>query len=564
MTKTAAIKVAGYIRVSTVRQEKEGFSLPAQEERIKSYVESEGGRKLVKIYQEVMSGTKADRPQLNNLMRDAEAGRFQEVVVIAIDRFGRGTVDLLKNIDNLHRLKVNFVSLREKIDLSTATGKFLRTVMAAMAELENEIRRERVASVKAERLKEGKLVGGQLPFGYERDKNGEFVRNEKQIETYLEMVRLCLAGNSNDKIAQFLNDRGYPTKRGKGKWHNSVVGKVLNNRAYFEGYFMINKWGWDEEKGDWVEKPKTEQIKSPLPGEPVITKETFAAIRRSIESRIANKGRSSKKWLLAGLLKCTCGAFFVGLKNQWGRYYRCNNRCTSPGRRTTKQKCMMPLLDAQRVEEIIWNRVKQYITKPGLIVEELSGEAERNRTKERLTEEVDKLKFEFEKVKRSQLQLVRKFTDGEMEEDIYNPRYKELRARRERIETELLLKEQELKLLQTEIENMEGFEEGRDILTKFSQQLAVKLDKLKSEDVKRKLIRSFYSRAEGGYIQVELGDEGFEHVRQFKPTGRSKELVFLVPFGAFVPMRVVQVLREEGLLVSLSHQIPNASTISLT
>lgn len=566
MAKTEAVKVAGYVRVSTSQQAKEGYSLGAQEVQIKSYIEKEGGRKLVKIYQDVMSGTKADRPALNSLMRDAEAGIFQEVVVIAFDRFGRSTQDLLLNVSKLKELKVNFVSLREKIDLNTAVGKFFLTVLAAIAELEIAIKKERVEDVRAERLKEGKLVGGQVPFGFERGKNGEIVRNEEQIEAYLKIVELCLEGKSNDKIAEFLNDRGYETKKSGMRWHSSVVSKILRNRAYCDGFFMINKWVWDAKKGGWKQRPESEQEKCSL-GEPVISKETFSAIRKSVESRTAGRGRATKRWMLAGLLKCTCGAFFTSQESKWGRYYRCNNRCASACRRTTSQKCMMPLLDAGIVEEKVWSRIKEYVTEPGLILEELSGKAEKDKLRERLETEIDSLSSQFEKVKSSQLKLSRKFTGGKMEEDIFDVQYKELRSQRERIETELLLKGQELKLLETEVVEMEEFKEGKDILERVSEGLKVKLDSLEDVDKKRKLITAFYNRAAGEHILVELGDEGFKKIRQFKPTRRSSELVFLVAIGAYNPLRVVKVLREIGLLAetpSYRKQSQSARTISPT
>jgi DNA invertase Pin-like site-specific DNA recombinase len=107
------------------------------------------------------SGAKASRPELNRLMADARIRRFDAVCVWKLDRWGRSVADSIKGIQELTGLGVRFVAVTQNIDTdeSNPMARFLLHIMAAFAELEREIIRERVlAGVKAARAK-GKQLG---------------------------------------------------------------------------------------------------------------------------------------------------------------------------------------------------------------------------------------------------------------------------------------------------------------------------------------------------------------------------------------------------------------------
>lgn len=112
----------GYIRVSSESQS------TLRQEVLMQELEVE------KVYVEKVSGKNKDRKELNDMLEYIREG--DTVVVESISRFARNTKDLLELIDILDKKKVSFISKKEQIDTTTATGKFMLTVFGAMAELE--------------------------------------------------------------------------------------------------------------------------------------------------------------------------------------------------------------------------------------------------------------------------------------------------------------------------------------------------------------------------------------------------------------------------------------------
>jgi DNA invertase Pin-like site-specific DNA recombinase len=118
---------------------------------------------LQRVYSDRATGVKEGRPGLEALMADARRGSFDVVVVFRFDRFARSAKQLVLALEEFRSLRIDFVSCQEALDTSTPMGKAMFTVIAAMAELERNMIRERVMAGLdyAQRCgtKSGKAVG---------------------------------------------------------------------------------------------------------------------------------------------------------------------------------------------------------------------------------------------------------------------------------------------------------------------------------------------------------------------------------------------------------------------
>ncbi len=132
MTRTAI-----YLRVSTENQTTEN-----QKIAIENYCKAQGWT-ITKTYEDVgISGAKHQRPALDAFK--AECRRYDLLIVWKFDRLARSTTHLLEVLNLLQKNKVDFVSVTEAVDTTTPAGKMVLTFLAAVAEFEREIIRERV------------------------------------------------------------------------------------------------------------------------------------------------------------------------------------------------------------------------------------------------------------------------------------------------------------------------------------------------------------------------------------------------------------------------------------
>ena len=149
-------RVALYARVSTRNN---GQDPETQLLALREYAQA---RKL-EVFSEYVdigiSGSKDSRPALDRLMDDARKRRFDAVLVARFDRFARSTRHLVLALEEFQALGVDFISLSESIDTSTPMGKMVFTVIAAVAELERSLIRERVVMGLQRAKAQGKRIG---------------------------------------------------------------------------------------------------------------------------------------------------------------------------------------------------------------------------------------------------------------------------------------------------------------------------------------------------------------------------------------------------------------------
>lgn len=151
------MKAALYIRVSTEEQAKEGFSIPAQLERLKAYCKSKGWRIYDEYIDDGYTGREKERPAYNEMMQDIEY--WDVLLTLKIDRVHRNLRNFLEMFDTLQKHRKHFATVYENIDTSSAIGRFFIKLIASIAELESEQISERVKIAMEQAKKQGYHVG---------------------------------------------------------------------------------------------------------------------------------------------------------------------------------------------------------------------------------------------------------------------------------------------------------------------------------------------------------------------------------------------------------------------
>jgi len=146
-------RAALYLRVSTLEQHPE-----TQLHDLRGLA-AQRGFEIVHEYTDRLSGAKAKRPGLEQLLGDARRGQFDVVLVWAFDRIARSVRHFLEVLDELNHLGLEFVSFRENVDTGGPLGRAMVVIIGAIAELERNLIIERVrAGMRRARL-EGQRIG---------------------------------------------------------------------------------------------------------------------------------------------------------------------------------------------------------------------------------------------------------------------------------------------------------------------------------------------------------------------------------------------------------------------
>jgi DNA invertase Pin-like site-specific DNA recombinase len=148
--------VALYSRVSTANQDN---GLEAQERALESFCKNANIKYYKKFSDKNISGAKESRPQLDLLLQEIENKNISKVIVYSFSRFARSTKHLLNALEMFKKHRVEFISISENIDTSSAIGTAFFTIIGAIAQLERELISERVKNGLRNAIAKGKKVG---------------------------------------------------------------------------------------------------------------------------------------------------------------------------------------------------------------------------------------------------------------------------------------------------------------------------------------------------------------------------------------------------------------------
>jgi site-specific DNA recombinase len=201
-----------YARVSTQMQAEDGMSLGAQEKQLIAAAELAGYEAVI-LREEGRSGKSiSGRPVLRQALDDLDTGKAKALFVTRLDRLARSTRDFLSIVDRSHKYGWRLALLDLGLDTGTYQGRFVVTIMSAMAEMERGMISMRQKDVHKDRRDNGKVWGvdlGPLPL----------VKEDIRDRIVLERE----AGLSFQDIANKLNSELVPTASGSNIWYKSTV-----------------------------------------------------------------------------------------------------------------------------------------------------------------------------------------------------------------------------------------------------------------------------------------------------------------------------------------------------
>ena len=339
-TKSAVI----YARVSTLEQV-DGTSLQTQVETCERYARGCGYRVIDRFVDEGVSGAKASRPALDQLMQKAKSGKIDVVVVAKLDRFGRSMRHLSELLGQLDDLGVTFVSVAESFDSSSPSGRLQRNILGSFAEFEREQIRDRMMSGHLAIARQGYWWGGRPPYGFQIVREGKHSRleiNEEEATNLREIISLVVDERcSLSETARILNARGIQTREGRD-WLPSRIWTLLRGMTPLCGVYDYLPAGGRRKTTTYAGAGTGGMFTIEVPR--LISDQRKRALDRALLRIGTGEKRATHDYLLSGMAS-PCGSHYRG-KLAHGKY---RYRCAAIG-------CGCPTVSAS-VEDTVWGEV---------------------------------------------------------------------------------------------------------------------------------------------------------------------------------------------------------------
>lgn len=229
-----------YIRVSSIEQANEGYSLPAQEAKLRAYCAEKG-------YQVYNNKSYADegisakdmqhRPAMLEMMADAQQHKFDVILVWKLTRFSRSLFDLVNSCADMQKHDVYLESISEAFDARTSSGRMILGVLGSIAQWEREVIGENVRLGVEQRAKEGHRTCPYI-LGYDTIPDSGMKINKQEADIVRYIYQTYISERSVTATAELCRRRGYVGKRGVPLSVQSVY-KILTRYTYC-GYYAFD------------------------------------------------------------------------------------------------------------------------------------------------------------------------------------------------------------------------------------------------------------------------------------------------------------------------------------
>src|ERR1700704_2715043 len=373
MRRSGAIRCAIYTRKSSEEGlEQEFNSLQAQREACEAFIKSqrhEGWVCLPDGYDDGgLSGATMERPALQQLLAEIQAGRVDIVVVYKVDRLTRSLADFAKIVEILDAKRASFVSVTQQFNTTTSMGRLTLNVLLSFAQFEREVTGERIRDKIAASKKKGMWMGGMSPLGY-RASDHKLIGVESEAETVCHIFRRYTALGSVRLLQEGLEAQGIRSKR----W-TSTTGRRWGGKPIVRGalYRMLQNRIY---RGEIVHKDQH------YPGEhmPIVDEALWDEVQvklaaNAVEHRDGENMKNAS--LLAGLLFDGEGHRMTpthAIKKGTRYRYYVSKVLISEGRAGALDGLRIP---AGEIEHLVITRIGQLLSEPARLFEALAPHVE--------------------------------------------------------------------------------------------------------------------------------------------------------------------------------------------
>ncbi|MBF0311711.1 MAG: recombinase family protein [Magnetococcales bacterium] len=362
---TPKVRCAIYTRKSTDEGLDQEFnSLDSQREACLAYITSqkaEGWIPVPDYYDDpAFSGGTVNRPALQRLLTDIEAGKIDCVVAYKLDRLSRSLADFTRLMEAFERRSVTFVSVTQSFNTTTSMGRLTLNILLSFAQFERETTADRIRDKYAASRQKGIWMGGHPPLGYDV-RNRELVVNAMEAEQVRHIFRRFAETASPTQVIKDLREAGicnksWTTTEGvmrKGRpFHKVALYRILKNPVYI---------------GEVVYR----EVSYPGKHQPIVPRDLWDRVHGLIQENNRPKSslpRGQTPFPLKSLVRCGhCNMTMKPTHSRKSgqvqyRYYICLNAA-----RTSHDQCLLPSVPAAELERLVLNQVRSLLKSPQVV-----------------------------------------------------------------------------------------------------------------------------------------------------------------------------------------------------
>ncbi|MEO5365374.1 MAG: recombinase family protein [Magnetococcus sp. WYHC-3] len=362
---TPKVRCAVYTRKSTEEGLDQEFnSLDSQREACLAYIASqkaEGWMPVPDRYDDpAFSGGTLNRPALQRLLGDIDAGKVDCVVAYKLDRLSRSLVDFTRLVEVFERRNVTFVSVTQSFNTTTSMGRLTLNILLSFAQFERETTADRIRDKYAASRQKGIWMGGHPPLGYDI-RNRELTVNPREAEQVRHLFRRFAECGSPTQVitelrASGIRNKSWTTSEGVHREgnpiHKAALYRILKNPVYI---------------GEVVYR----EVSYPGKHQPIVARELWERVHGLIEEHNrphSTLPRGQTPFPLKGLVRCGhCGVAMKPTHTRKSgqiqyRYYICLNAA-----RTSHDQCILPSVPAAELERLVLSRVRGLLKSPEVV-----------------------------------------------------------------------------------------------------------------------------------------------------------------------------------------------------